>query len=344
MKRWWKIVRRPPWRTIVLGLLFVATAFASYALWSPGMDVTDGRHDRRRNAIWLQHGWLGDDAWFARNYKAERIGEFRNPARIAALADLLREHHITDVFPHASPADVQGQLPPVDHDQVERLLESLGEGFRVLPWTGGVLEDSARPYDARWRKTFTASIAELLHRHPRLAGIHINIEPCPTGDRSYLSLLDELRDSLPSGKLLSVAAYPPPTRWHPYPQIHWNEEYFRQVARRVDQMAVMMYDTGLRYGRVYEDLMRRWTRECLKWGEDTHVLFGVPTYDDAGVGYHYPQVENISHALRGIHAGLAELPHLPNQYQGAAIYCEWEMDQGEWRHWRDHFLDPEETP
>ena len=50
-----------------------------------------------------------------------------------------------------------------------------------------------------------------------------------------MTLLEELRAGLPKGKLLSVAAYPPPTLLHPFKEIHWEESYFREVAQRADQ-------------------------------------------------------------------------------------------------------------
>jgi hypothetical protein len=336
-------IRRPPWRTIVPAVLFVVVVGLGYIVWTPGAEVNNGRHDRRRNGIWLQHGWLGHDNWFIQNQKTDRLQHFRDPAEIEKLVALLRQHHITDLFPHLSPTHSLGQLPPVDDEQVTRFLDGLGPDFRVLPWTGGVLDDSARTNDPQWRATFVRSVRALLDRHPRLAGIHINVEPCPTGDKSFLMLLEELRASLPSGKLLSIAAYPPPTRWHPYDDIHWDKTYFRQVADRSDQIVVMMYDTGIHLGKLYENLMRQWTSECLDWSGGRPVLLGVPAYDDAGVGYHHPRVENVRHALRGIHAGLLRFDPLPSHYQGLAIYSEWEMDQAEWETWREKFMEANET-
>jgi D-methionine transport system ATP-binding protein len=65
----------------------------------------------------------------------------------------------------------------------------------------------------------------------------------PSGDSDFLKLLDAIRAVLPKGKLLSIAAYPPPTRWHPFPEVHWEQNYFREVAKRCDQVAVM--DAGV---------------------------------------------------------------------------------------------------
>ena len=70
----------------------------------------------------------------------------------------------------------------------------------------------------------------------------------------------------------------------------------------------------------------------------TPVLLGVPTYDDAGVLYHDPRVENLRNALLGIHAGLSDYEALPANHQGVAIYCSWETDEAEWRYFQERFL------
>lgn len=121
---------------VLASAVLLAAAVIGYCAWTPGLDATDGRHDRGRNGIWLQHGWLGSDEWFRRERKRDRIADFRDPANIRRLAGLLREQHITDVFAHVSPADIDGDLPGVDHAQVERFLDAFA-GFRVMPWTGG---------------------------------------------------------------------------------------------------------------------------------------------------------------------------------------------------------------
>lgn len=331
----WQQLKRPPWRTIVPGCGLLVAVWVTYLLWRPGLDVRDGRHDRGQNAIWLGHGWLGGNDWFVRYDKTNEFARFREPARIRDLAEQLRRHHITDVFPHLCPAEPDGRIPSVDAEQVERFLDAF-EGFRVMPWIGGPNGSSARLHKAEWRARFSANVQSLIAAHPRLAGVQINVEPLTSGDTNFLQMLDELRAALPKGKLLSVAAYPPPTWWHPYEDVHWDEKYFREVARRSDQMAVMMYDAAQRIPKTYQHLMADWTQEVLAWSEGKPVLLGVPTYDDAGVGYHDAKVENLTNALRGIHRGLSRQP-LPTNYQGIAIYCEWETSEVEWQYFREHF-------
>ena len=100
----------------------------------------------------------------------------------------------------------------------------------------------------------------------------------------------------------------------------------------------MMYDAAQKIPKTYQRLMADWTVEVLDRSEGKPVLLGVPTYDDAGVGYHNPKVENLPTALLGIHKGLTESPSA--NYQGIALYCEWETDENEWNYFQSHFMKP----
>lgn len=333
MKLWQKL-KRPPYRTVLLLFLILAVIGLAYLVWQPGSRVRDGRHDRRTNGIWLQHGWLGDDSWFTRNNRDKAL--FRDDARMQQLADLLSSHGIKYVFPHACPCNPSGSISPIDAAQTEKFLDHFGR-FAVVPWIGGVWGSQCFPDSPAWRAKFVASAADLITSHPRLAGVQVNIEPWPTGSSDFLLLLDDLRRALPKGKIISVAAYPPPTRWQQSTDVHWDEAYFRQVAARADQLAPMMYDTGIKIPKCYQYLMSSWTHDVLNWSGNTQVLLGVPAYNDPGVGYHSPRVENLSNALRGIHAGLNKFDALPTNYAGASIYCEWEMDQNEWQQFKTEF-------
>src|SRR6267378_3552149 len=113
----WQELKRSPWRTIVPGCGLLLAIWFGYLLWSPGLDVRNGSHDREHNGIWLGHGWLGGDDWFVRNGKTNESALFRDPVRIRELADKLRLHHITDAFPHLCPAEPDGRLPSVDAEQ-----------------------------------------------------------------------------------------------------------------------------------------------------------------------------------------------------------------------------------
>jgi hypothetical protein len=111
---------------------------------------------------------------------------------------------------------------------------------------------------------------------------------------------------------------------HPHPEVHWQAEYFRAVAERVDQIVPMLYDTGITREKLYVDLVRRWTGEVLDWSGRSEVLLGIPAYDDAGVGYHDPAVENPANAMAGIFAAVNHRDEL-TRLSGIAIYAEWTL-------------------
>ena len=99
-------LREPPWRTILLLVAVLSVAAGAYALWSPGAVIEDGRHDHGANGIWIQHGWLGDDAWFAR-YERDST-QFRDPAAI------LLARQLQDLAPRQRRGAGLPVLPPVD--------------------------------------------------------------------------------------------------------------------------------------------------------------------------------------------------------------------------------------
>ena len=298
-----------------------------YWIWAPGSSAPLPEYSN--NAIWLGHGWLGDDSWFERNQRNK--DDFRTVEKISALFKKLSDNKISTVYPHLCPAQLSGRIARYDSPQIERFLDVAAQyNVKVIPWLGGVLDESARPSNEKWRKNFVASVDELLKKHPRLAGIQINIEPMPSYEAGFITLLEELRP-VTVGKVLSVAAYPPPTRWHQFPDVHWEVEFIRRVASRCDQMAVMMYDTAIPLEKFYTKLMVDWTNQladAVRTGK-CELLLGIPAYEDAGVGYHYPRVENITSALQGISAA----DHR-KEAKGIAIYCEWEMDDAKWQNWR----------
>ena len=308
---------------IILGIPALA-----YWIWQPGKDDFKFDYDCN-NAIWLGHGWLGDDSWFLRNKRSKE--NFRSAGKISALFKKLSENKIATVYPHLCPAQRHGNIAPYDNAQMELFLDLADQyEIKVIPWVGGVLDESARIANKSWRQNFVSSIDDMLKKHPRLAGVQVNVEPLPSGNADFLALLDELKQ-VAKGKILSVAAYPPPTKWHQYPNVHWESDYINLVARRCDQMAVMMYDTAIPLEKFYIKLMTDWTREIVNATRSTNceVLLGIPAYDDAGAGYHHPQVENISSGLRGIAA-----QDLKKWARGIAIYCEWEMNEAKWQTWQ----------
>ena len=201
---------------IALGLVFGLPVLV-YSLWNPGVASSNGDYDRGRNGLWLAHGWMSDASWFVRNQRAPAA--YDSEAARLRLRSTCADNGIAYVFPHLCPATSRGGLPAHDPARIEALLAAL-PGVKVLPWVGGVRGAHCPVESAAWRARFVAACADLLSSHPGLAGVHLNIEPMPDGNAAFLLLLDELKQAIGPEKLLSVAAYPPPTRWHPHPEVH----------------------------------------------------------------------------------------------------------------------------
>lgn len=326
-----------PWRRLAIWLALLCVVCLGYAIWTPGAEIVDGRHDLHHNGIWAQHAWIGDDVWFNKYKKNAAKPQFRDKKQVVAFAHKLRKHHIKDVFPHLAPTNSSGALLQVDAKQMTLFLEVL-EQERVMPWIGGVYKKHVHPDLVVWRRRFIQDIVTLLNTYPKLSGVHLNIEPWPSGEPDMLILLDELRAQLPKGRLLSVAAYPPPVPVVGNLKVHWTPAYIAEVSRRVDHMAFMNYDSGLKLQKLYVALLVRWTKQILDSTKGTEVLLGLPVYDDAGVAWHDPRVENLSTSLAGTHKGLMQYEQLPSHYRGVSLYSDWEMQPDEWKQLQSNFL------
>jgi hypothetical protein len=135
--------KRPPRRRILLLCALIGLLGLAYLAWSPGQHVYDGRHDRRTNGIWIQHGWLGGDLWFQQYRKDETL--FRNDQKIQELADLLANHGVRYVFPHVCPCSPNGKIAPVEpHSEVYHLGHMLREGIRMVDSLGEKMYNSAK--------------------------------------------------------------------------------------------------------------------------------------------------------------------------------------------------------
>ena len=127
-----------PWRGALVAAVLLVAVLTGYALWSPGLEVTDGRYDLGRNAIWLGHGWLGADGMVYALWQGGHLStDSASRGRWGALAGRLEEHHINDVFPpcraHQSRRSIARQLTIA---QTERFLDAFG-------WIPGACRGSA---------------------------------------------------------------------------------------------------------------------------------------------------------------------------------------------------------
>ncbi|HEX2171262.1 MAG TPA: hypothetical protein VHL09_02305 [Dehalococcoidia bacterium] len=308
----------------------VATVAVAVAAWlldqrRPGR-VAD--FNRGTNAVWLAHTWVEDP---------------RGDGEIAELAEQLRTAQMTDVFAHVGPLTAAGQIAPERYPEAaafaRRLKAAHGGPLRVFAWVGQI--------EARAGGVLDLGSAETRHQTVRTSavfpdqlgfdGIHYDIEPIFDGDERFLALLDETRRQLP-GRPISAAT----GKWAPDGPIGaigrqlapgsalWSSSYYAEVARRVDQVVPMLYDTGTRPGELYERVVAIELSGILDATRSTgaDVLAGVPTYDDRTAG-HDPASENLHWALPGVATAVAGAG-APSHFAGVSIYAHWQTSRDEW--------------
>ncbi len=299
--------------------------------WAAGVRAPTG--NRGENGLWLRYHW-----YFGRKTDAE----------IAALAERLPSQQIRYAYFHVRHVTRDGSLRhryPEPALRLNRLLKARAPGVRRIAWVfagnlhraPGLAEvDLADP---RVRRRMVEEARWLVERCG-FDGVQWDYEICENGDPHFLSLLEETREILPPGASLSAAT----ALWLPDPVTRrwgWDEAYFRQVAKRCDQLAVMGYDTAMYLPRAYVGLIRRQvvhvTRAVADANASCRVLIGVPTYARGGLSHH-AYAENLSLALKGVREGLADRAARPEVFAGTAPFADYTTQPEEWRVFRRLWL------
>lgn len=324
-------------RRIALGLVLVIvvpvlTAGTALRLNFTG-DPGEGTLSRGRDAIWLGHAWVDGR---------------KSDADLAAFAARIKGTGIKDLYVHAGPLEHDGTLPAARYPRARWLIEAVHRtmpGIRVQAWLGDVLAsegpDGLRLESAASRDAVTASARQVLDAG--FDGVHFDLEPLHSGDEHYLSLLDGLHAlSRARGVPLSVAAH----QIDPLPAAQavlggltgrgkwWSQKYFGQVARRVDQIAVMSYDTWMPLEGLFGGYVAEQTSLALEvTPRSTDLLMGLPFFHENDLGHH-GSAETVAAAVRGTRLGLARTDRGRQRF-GVALYVDFAARDGDWAAYRE---------
>ncbi|MGW0768618.1 hypothetical protein [Streptomyces sp. NPDC002676] len=314
---------------LLLPLLAAETALRINYTGTPGQ----GTQTRHRDALWLGHAWV----------------DGRKTAKdVDALAHRLKDTGIRDLYVHAGPLEHNGTLPKSAYPKARWLITALhgtAPGVRVQAWLGDKLAtegpDGLRLERPATRAAVLASAREILAAG--FQGTHFDLEPLHSGDRDYLALLDDLR-ALTHARhaVLSVAAH----QIDPLPAFHsfwgattghpkwWSQAYFGQVARRVDQIAVMSYDTMQPLESLYGGYVAQQTSLALEVTPDTtDLLMGLPFYHENRFG-HWAHAETVPAAVRGVRLGLSRTDAGRARF-GVALYADFAATEADWQAYRE---------
>ncbi|MET7277608.1 hypothetical protein ABZS29_05180 [Kribbella sp. NPDC005582] len=315
-------------KLVLLGLLVFALLIpGTYAL-SLRLQYAGEPSARTRNhdALWLGHAWVDGR---------------KTAADVTALAKRLQDTGIRDLYVHTGPLEHDGTLDLARVSPQARwfttAMRAAAPDVRVQAWLGDVVQPGKNPGmdldDAAVRTQVVASAKSVLAQG--FQGIHYDFEPVRSGSRGYLAVLDETRAL---GAPLSVAAHQIDPLW----QLHripidkwWSQDYFRQVAERVNQIAVMSYDTAMPLQSLYGGYVAKQTKLALEvTPPGTDLLMGLPAYWESNPS-HWGHAETVAAAVRGASLGLGDSPR---QNFGLAIYVDFTATEDNWTAYRDGWL------
>ncbi|MER7404506.1 hypothetical protein ABT373_18905 [Streptomyces sp. NPDC000070] len=299
-------------------------------------DPADATHTRNRDALWLGHAWVDGR---------------KKDADVTALARRLEDTGIRDLYVHSGPLEHNGTLPKSVYPRARWFIDAVHEklpGIRVQAFLGDVLAtespDGMRLENEHTRAAVLGSARQILDTG--YEGIHLDLEPLHSGDRDYLSLLDALRRETRSrDALLSVAAH----QIDPLPALHsvfgtftghpkwWSQEFFGQVARRVDQIAVMSYDTMQPLESTYGGYVAQQTSLALEvTPPSTDLLMGLPFFHENRFG-HWSHAETVPAAVRGVRLGLSRTDADRARF-GVALYIDFAATEADWRAYKEDWV------
>ncbi len=287
---------------------------------------------RGHDALWLGHAWVDGR---------------KTPADVAALAQRLEGTGIRDLYVHTGPLEHDGSLPLATVspkarwfvDAVHRAMPNV----RVQAWLGDVVLPQKNPGmdldDAAVRDQVTAASSQVLDEG--FDGIHFDLEPLQSGSKSFLALLDQVHAVTKArGVPLSVAA----AQLNPRPGMNgvlvaltgqskwWSEQYFGEVARRVEQIAVMSYDTAMPLESLYGGFVAQQTEKALAaTPPGTDLLMGLPAYYENDLS-HRGSAETVAAGVRGARLGLG---NSSRQNFGLALYVDFAATSEHWSAYRD---------
>ncbi|MGW7366605.1 hypothetical protein ACWGI8_24990 [Streptomyces sp. NPDC054841] len=315
-------------------LLVVPALTGAAALrWNYAGEYEKGTKTRGKDAVWLGHAWVDGR---------------KKDADLDAFAARIRGTGIRDLYVHAGPLEHDGTLPAARYPRARWLIDGVHRklpGVRVQAWLGDKLAtespDGLRLPDAATRDAVVRSTAQILDAG--FDGVHFDLEPLHSGDRDYLSLLDDLRVLTKKRRApLSVAAH----QIDPLPAAHsaagrvtgspkwWSQEFFGEVARRVDQIAVMSYDTWMPLESLYGGYVAQQTALALEvTPQGTDLLMGLPFFHEDDLG-HWENAETVAAAIRGTRLGLGRTDRERERF-GVALYVDFAAEEGDWAAYRE---------
>lgn len=283
-------------------------------------------------------------AWISVDWSSKPVNE----QAVRTLVGSTQNRQIRYLYPYISYVRADGTFSP-SHEYAAQFVSAFRQhnhDIQLFAWIGVPLKNE-RPIGIKGtvdlgnlatRKKIVDFITSAIET-AQFDGVHLDVETVQNHDANFLLLLDEVKNSIGASRKLSIAT----SHWVPdavnvLPFINdfrWTGDYYAQVAQRVDQMAVMTYDSRALFPAIYRFWMReqvRGIRASLS-GSPTELLIGISVSQEETPSHH-PRAENLKDGLAGMCAGISDQG---KDIAGVAIYADWDFsaqDSQVWNEWQ----------
>lgn len=309
----------------LLAILFAVVAFYCLLI-STQQNHADPQFDNGLNAAWVSVDWVNEE---------------HDKQSITELAEELTRQRIKYVYVFVSYMKPGAKFNPT-YSYAGEFVSALKEEnpeLNVQAWLGFPLEsrygDGYVDFGDIEVQTVTISFCIDLIQELGFDGVHLDPEPVVNNDSKVLVMLDDIRRGIGPDAALSMST----RRIWPFRgnmaqavgQFAWQADYYREVAQRVDQVAVMTYDSTLPHPALY----RYWVRSQVirlsqaLYGIPVELLIGLPASEERTFT-HRPFAENMRSGLMGTLDGLYSSQAWSPAVTGVAVYPFWEMDAEDW--------------
>jgi hypothetical protein len=286
------------------------------------------------DALWMGKIWAG--------------GSYTR-ADFDQLTGHLRDSGVSDVYVFAGQMDSRGHLDPAGYARARSFLTAFHAALpriRVSAWLSGVVGPGHISLaSAATRGAIVATVAALLRAG--FSGLHYDLEPVPDGDQDYLRLLDAT-DALarrPAPLSVSVPKLEPlpglrlPWQVAGVGPVFWTTGYLARVASRVDQVALMAYDTAMPLRSWYGGYVARQAELALRAVPPrVRLLIGVPCYHYSNLA-HDASAETVASAVHGVRVALTGR-RARGRDVGVALFADYSATAQDWRSYESGWVYP----
>ncbi len=285
------------------------------------------------NALWLGTEWTYDT---------------HTDAQVGDLVTTLRTQQIGTVYAWVSDLQFDGTWRSTGQfDKVKAFVKQFKTAYpegKIYGWISIPVSDATHPNrlnDVSLQQQ-VANFSKQIVSDFGFNGVFVDAEEVSDGDQNYLALLRAVRTAVGMDNKISAAI---PPDWSPSnadiplpPQIapgtEWKKAYKQSVALLVDQMAVLVFNSGLSSASDYSQWVayqvRTYAQAINELNTNTDLVFGIPTFDTKPPS-HDSSIENVDSAVNGIKLGMQQAgSDAASTVTGVAIYGWWTTKDADW--------------